>query len=69
MLRQCVGPKQKDWVSKLPAIEFAMNSTWSETTGYSPFFLNNGHMPRPVTEIPIPPFDGGRNLAGKDILT
>jgi hypothetical protein len=46
MLRQCIGPKQKDWVSKLPAIEFAMNSARSETTGYSPFFLNTGCMPR-----------------------
>jgi hypothetical protein len=26
MLRQCVNAKQKDWVSKLPAIEFAINS-------------------------------------------
>jgi hypothetical protein len=46
MLRQCIGPKQKDWVNKLPAIEFAVNSACTETTGYSPFFLNNGHMPR-----------------------
>jgi hypothetical protein len=26
MLRQCVDPKQMDWVAKLPAIEFALNS-------------------------------------------
>jgi hypothetical protein len=26
MLRQCVDAKQKDWVSKLPVIEFAINS-------------------------------------------
>ena len=26
MLRQCVHPNQKDWVAKLPAIEFAINS-------------------------------------------
>ena len=24
MLRQCIGPNQRDWVSKLPAIEFAI---------------------------------------------
>ena len=46
MLRQCVDPKQKDWVSKLPAIQFAINSARSESTGYAPFFLNNGRMPR-----------------------
>jgi hypothetical protein len=46
MLRQCIGPKQKDWVSKIPAIEFALNSARSETTGYAPFFLDTGCMPR-----------------------
>jgi hypothetical protein len=46
MLRQCIHPNQKDWVSKLPAIEFAINSARSESTGYAPFFLNFGRMPR-----------------------
>lgn len=46
MLRQCIGPDQKDWVSKLPAIEFAINLARSDSTGYAPFFLNNGRMPR-----------------------
>lgn len=46
MLRQCVDSKQTDWVSKLPAIEFALNSARSESTGYAPFFLNTGRMPR-----------------------
>ena len=48
MLRQCVNEKQNDWVPKLPAIEFAVNSARSESTGYSPFFLNLGQMPRPM---------------------
>lgn len=46
MLRQCVVPHQHDWVSKLPAIEFAINSAQSATTGYAPFVLNYGQMPR-----------------------
>ena len=46
MLRQCIHPNQKDWVSRLPAIEFAINSARSESTGYAPFFLNFGQMPR-----------------------
>ena len=46
MLRQCVHPNQKDWVAKLPAIEFAINSARSESTGFAPFFLNSGHMLR-----------------------
>ena len=36
MLRQAVEPHQRDWVAKLPAIEFALNSARSESTGYSP---------------------------------
>jgi transposase InsO family protein len=46
MLRQCVRPNQTDWVTKLPAIEFAINSARSQSTGYAPFFLNTGRMPR-----------------------
>ncbi|KZT23382.1 hypothetical protein NEOLEDRAFT_1028941, partial [Neolentinus lepideus HHB14362 ss-1] len=46
MLRQCIGAKQSDWVQKLPAIEFAINIARSESTGYAPFFLNTGRLPR-----------------------
>ena len=59
MLRQCIDPNQKDWVTKLPAIEYAINSARSESTGFAPFFLNFGRMPRsmlwtsaPSTEFP-----------------
>ena len=46
MLRQCVRPDQKDWAKRLPVIELAMNTARSETTGFSPFFMNYGQMPR-----------------------
>ena len=46
MLWQCISPDQKDWVGKLPTIQFAINSARLESTGYAPFFLNNGRMPR-----------------------
>ncbi|KIK12994.1 hypothetical protein PISMIDRAFT_18298 [Pisolithus microcarpus 441] len=46
MLRCCIGPNQRDWVSRLPEIKFAINSATSESTGYTPFFLNTGRMPR-----------------------
>lgn len=46
MLRVCVSADQKNWVSRLPAIEFAINSSRSESTGYAPFFLNTGRVPR-----------------------
>ncbi|KJA14581.1 hypothetical protein HYPSUDRAFT_117831, partial [Hypholoma sublateritium FD-334 SS-4] len=46
MLRVCVSADQKNWVARLPAIEFAINSSRSESTGYAPFFLNTGRIPR-----------------------
>jgi hypothetical protein len=46
MLRQCVCLDQKDGMIKLPAIEFVINSGRSESTGYAPFFLDMGWMPR-----------------------
>ena len=45
MIRQCVGPDQKDWAMKLPAVEFAINSARSSTTGFSPFQLNYDRNP------------------------
>ncbi|KAG8926639.1 hypothetical protein FRC01_008570 [Tulasnella sp. 417] len=48
MIRQCISPDQKNWAIKLPGIEFAMNSARSETTGFSPFFLNYGRTPSPM---------------------
>ncbi|KIM57515.1 hypothetical protein SCLCIDRAFT_78376, partial [Scleroderma citrinum Foug A] len=46
MLCSCISPNQKDWATKLPAIEFVMNSARSETTGFTPFMLNYGRSPR-----------------------
>ena len=48
MIRQCVRPDQKDWVVKLPAVEFAINSARSSTTRFSPFQLNYGRNPSPM---------------------
>ncbi|OJT02036.1 Retrovirus-related Pol polyprotein from transposon 17.6 [Trametes pubescens] len=46
MLRQCVQADQKDWAMRLPAVELALNMARSDTTGFSPFYLNYGQMPR-----------------------
>ena len=46
MLRSCIGATQKDWVSRLTTIEFAINLTQSESMEYSLFFLNTGWMLR-----------------------
>ena len=48
MLHIAVLADQKDWVLKLPGIEFSFNSAWSDTTGYAPFFLNYGSVPWPM---------------------
>ena len=37
---------QRDWAHKCPMVEFAMNSNVSSTTGFTPFELNHGYMPR-----------------------
>lgn len=46
MIRQCIHPNQKDWASRIPAIEVVINSARSESTGYAPFLLNTGRIPR-----------------------
>ncbi|KAG8720806.1 hypothetical protein FRC09_008934 [Ceratobasidium sp. 395] len=45
MIRQCIKGKQNDWVKYLPGIEYAMNASVLDTTGYSPFYLNYGRVP------------------------
>ncbi|KZP05776.1 hypothetical protein FIBSPDRAFT_681667, partial [Athelia psychrophila] len=40
---------QRDWVGKLPMIEFAMNSASSATMGYALFLLHTGQMPTSMT--------------------
>lgn len=45
MLRQCNRLDQKDWATKLPAVELAMNMGRSDTTVFSLFYLNYSQMP------------------------
>ncbi|KAF8585588.1 hypothetical protein K439DRAFT_1343143 [Ramaria rubella] len=65
MLRQCIKLNQKDWVTKLPGIEFAINLARSESTGYAPFFLNHGCMPRPMVWDASLEYPGIRGFAQK----
>jgi integrase-like protein len=51
ILRATVQPNQRDWVSKLPMTEFALNSSISSSTGFAPFELNCGHMPMIMQRI------------------
>jgi hypothetical protein len=65
MLRQCINEKQNDWVPKFPAFECAINSARSESTGFAPFLLNLGQMPRSMTwnSAPAGEFPSIRNFA------
>ena len=51
ILRSVVKPDQKDWITKIDMVEFAINSSVSDTTGYAPFELNGGYMPSMIKEI------------------
>jgi hypothetical protein len=52
ILRSTVRPDQRDWLEKCPYVEFAINSSVSKTTGYSPFELNGGYMPSMIRRFP-----------------
>ena len=51
ILRSIISPDQRDWVPKLPLVEFALNSTLSSSTGFAPFKLNYSYM------LQITPFE------------
>ncbi|GBG71508.1 hypothetical protein CBR_g8925 [Chara braunii] len=42
MLRTLIRPDQKDWVDRLPNIEFAYNTSMHPTIGVTPFELHHG---------------------------
>lgn len=46
MFRHYVNPRGTDWDTFLPAVEFAVNSSWQESVRAVPFFLNFGRLPR-----------------------
>ena len=52
MLRSYISPHHNDWDEHLTAVEFAYNSSVQASTGYSPFYLNNGKEPHtPLTLV------------------
>ena len=46
ILRMIIDDDQKNWADKCPMVEFALNSSVSATTGFTPFELNQGYMPQ-----------------------
>ena len=45
MLRAYVNYAQDNWDEKLIAVEFAVNNSTQESTGFTPFYLNTGQHP------------------------
>ena len=52
ILRALVEPDQTDWVDHVPLVEFAINSSVSKSTGFAPFELNSGFLPRMTQKLP-----------------
>jgi hypothetical protein len=49
-LRHFVSPKQDNWDELLPIAEFAINNSYQESIGMTPFYMTYGYNPRsPVT--------------------
>jgi hypothetical protein len=48
-LRHFVSPKQDNWDDLLPLAEFAMNNSYQESIGMSPFYMTYGYHPRVPT--------------------
>jgi len=46
ILRSMILPDQKDWIEKVPMVEFVINLGMSGSTGFAPFKLTYGYMPR-----------------------
>ena len=55
LLRHFVNPRQNDWDTLLPVLEFAINNSLisGEHWGY-PFFLSYGRHPRVPSDVRLP---------------
>ena len=51
ILQVVVNHDQKNWVDKIDMVEFVINLSISETTGYFPFKLNYRYMPLMIKKI------------------
>ena len=53
-----VKPDQLDWPKQLPMVEFAINSSVSESTGFAPFELTYGYLPKMIQTVGMSEFAG-----------
>lgn len=69
VLRSCVNADQTNWFDRLPLVEFAINSTISSSTGFTPFELNYGYLPTMLHHPKYTtPYLGVRQYANQAIL-
>jgi hypothetical protein len=54
MLRSYISPSQRDWHEWLPLVEFAINNSWQESIGCTPFFMNYGEHPLTPADLDLP---------------
>src|SRR5580693_10612247 len=52
LFRAAISPDQKDWVYKIPMMEFTINASISESTGFALFELDGVYMPRMICQLP-----------------
>jgi hypothetical protein len=55
ILRSTIDADQKNWVDKCPMLEFAINSSINQSTGFAPFELDGGYMPSMIREYRVTP--------------
>src|SRR6266581_3327433 len=65
ILQAMVRLDQKDWAAKLSMAEFAINMSTNASTGYTPFKLVYGFMPRMIMEIPPSDYPGVVDFTNK----
>ena len=54
MLRHFVNPRQDDWDTLLPVLEFAIYNSLQESIQDTPFYLNYGRHPRVPSDVRLP---------------
>jgi hypothetical protein len=63
VLRTLVRPDQLDWPKHLPAVEFALNSSVNKSTGFAPFELTYGYVPRTIQSVETSEYAGVQEYA------
>jgi len=71
ILRTMVRPDQLDWAKHLPLVEFAINSSTSASTGFAPFELTYGYIPKMIQSVGTSEFSGVQDFAenARDMVT